>query len=257
MIRVLIVDDEKIARMGIISLMPWEKYDMEVVGEAPNGKKALDFIDNNPVDLLITDITMPIMTGIELSNIIKENYHQIAIVLLTCHQDFQYAKDAISAGVIDYIVKTQLEEENGEKILSVIKKRIDEKNNLGKDNTFNTEIINNYNYSEAIIDSMEKAVKYIKGNIGGNIKQSRVAKEVNISRAYFSQCFKDLFGISFSKYVREEKIKKAKEYLLNTSKPIYWIAQQVGFNDEKYFSKVFKTYTGLLPTEYRKNISQM
>ncbi|MFP4662248.1 MAG: response regulator [Halanaerobiales bacterium] len=253
MIRVLIVDDEKIVRKGIISLMPWEKYNMKVVGEAANGKKALDFITNNSVDLLITDITMPLMTGIELIKIIKENYHQIAVVLLTCHQSFEYAKEAINAGVIDYIVKTQLEEENGEKILSVIKKRIEEKNNLSRIKTSNIEFNNKYNYSESIINSMKKAVNYIEENIGSNITQLKVAKEVNISRAYFSQCFKDLLGKSFGKYVREEKIKRAKEYLLNTSKPVYWIAQQVGFSDEKYFSRVFKKYTGLLPTEYRKS----
>lgn len=252
MIKVLIVDDEKLVRKGIISLLPWQKHNMKVVGEATNGKNALEFMANHSVDLLFTDITMPAMSGIELIKIVKQEYPDTAIVILSCHQDFEYAQDALRVGAIDYIVKTQLEEGEGEEILSGIRKKLNNDCNLIEIGVFNYVSNTRHNYSEAIIRSIEKSVTYIRENIEGKITQSIVAKEINVSRAYFSQCFKDLVGKSFSEFVREEKVKKAKAYLLNTSKPVYWIARQIGFNDEKYFSRVFKDSTGLLPTEFRK-----
>lgn len=66
MIKVLIVDDDKLVRKGISSAMPWDEFDMEVVGEASNGLKALDFLKTQPVDLMLTDLAMPVMSGIEL-----------------------------------------------------------------------------------------------------------------------------------------------------------------------------------------------
>lgn len=251
MIRVLIVDDEKIVRKGIISVMPWEKLNMRVIGEAANGKKALKFMEEHSVDLLITDITMPVMSGIELMEVVKEKYPNTAIVVLTCHQDFDYIQQVLRIGAIDYIIKTQLEDEVGEKILTRILGNMDISNNK-KIRINNEKLTNRHHYSESIVESIENAIKYIEDNICKKITQSMVAKEVNVSRSYFSKCFKDLLGISFSDYVREKKIKKAGEYLLNTSKPVYWIAQRVGFDDEKYFSRVFKEFTGFLPTEYRK-----
>lgn len=66
MIKVLIVDDDKLVRKGISSAMPWNEFNMEVVGEASNGAKALDFLETQPVDLMLTDLAMPVMSGIEL-----------------------------------------------------------------------------------------------------------------------------------------------------------------------------------------------
>ncbi|WP_308638233.1 response regulator transcription factor [Paenibacillus silvisoli] len=124
MIKALIVDDEKLARKGFISIVPWEQFQIEIVGEAVNGKAALEFMHQHQVDLIFIDLTMPLMNGIELMKAIREQFHQTRMVVLTCHQDFDYIQEALRLGAVDYIVKTQLDTEKIEDIFFRIVDRI-------------------------------------------------------------------------------------------------------------------------------------
>ncbi|OXM83470.1 response regulator [Paenibacillus rigui] len=124
MIKVLVVDDDKLVRKGLISAMPWSDFGMEVVGEANNGEKALDFLQSNAVDLLLTDLAMPVMSGIELMRVVRKSYPHIHMVVLTLHQDFEYVQEALRLGAIDYIAKVQLEKERFEEVLERIIHRI-------------------------------------------------------------------------------------------------------------------------------------
>lgn len=124
MIHVLIVDDDKLVRKGLMSFLPWESFGMRVVGEAANGEKALDFLKANRVDLLMTDLAMPVMSGIELIRIVRKLYPDIAIAVLTLHQDFEYIQEALRLGAIDYIAKVELEKEQFEEVFQRIHSRI-------------------------------------------------------------------------------------------------------------------------------------
>ncbi len=129
MIKVLVVDDDKLARKGLISAFPWSSFDMEVVGEANNGEKALEFLSSNSVDLLLVDLAMPVMSGIELMKIVRQMYPNIYFVVLTFHQDFEYIQEALRIGAIDYISKLQLEKERFEEVLGRIHDRIMQERN--------------------------------------------------------------------------------------------------------------------------------
>ncbi|MEY9095396.1 helix-turn-helix domain-containing protein [Paenibacillus sp. RC84] len=110
-IRVLIADDEVIIRRGLISTVPWERYGMEVVADAPNGTRAWEaFLEHEP-EVVITDIVMPGMTGIELIRKIKECAPQTKALLLSCHRDFEYAKQGIKYGASGYLLKTDFSDE--------------------------------------------------------------------------------------------------------------------------------------------------
>lgn len=124
MIRVMIVEDDKLARRGIVSLMPWEKFGMTVVGEAGNGAAALQMMERTGADFLITDLEMPVMSGLELIRIVRERYPSMHIAVLTLHQDFEYVREALRLGAIDYIAKTELEQESFDKVLSRMHVRI-------------------------------------------------------------------------------------------------------------------------------------
>ena len=91
---------------------------MKVVGEAANGEKALDFLKTNRVDLLMTDLAMPVMSGIELIRAVRKLYPSIAIAVLTLHQDFEYIQEALRLGAIDYIAKVELEKNSSKKCFS-------------------------------------------------------------------------------------------------------------------------------------------
>lgn len=110
-IRTLLVDDEPIVRKGLMHIMPWGRYGFEIAADVDSGSKALDRLAQEPFDLLVTDLSMPGMDGFQLIQETKKKYPALAIVILTCHQDFQYVQEALRLGALDYIVKTELEEE--------------------------------------------------------------------------------------------------------------------------------------------------
>ena len=101
--RVLVVDDDKLARKGLISIMNWEKYGFEVVGDVQNGSKALEFLKDNMVDVVFTDIDMPEIDGIELMERCRTEYPDVKFVIFSVHEDFRYAQKAMRLGALDYI----------------------------------------------------------------------------------------------------------------------------------------------------------
>lgn len=105
MIKVMLVDDEIAIREGIRNSFPWEESGYTLVGEAPDGEIALPIIrDENP-DILITDIRMPFMDGMELCRQVRQRMPWISIVIISGHDDFNYAREAISLGVQEYMLK--------------------------------------------------------------------------------------------------------------------------------------------------------
>ncbi|WP_274652006.1 response regulator [Paenibacillus humicola] len=105
MFNVMIVDDEMIVRRGIRSSIDWEEHGIAIAAEARNGKEALEKLGRQPVDLILTDIRMPVMSGIELAKTVRSEYPDIEMVLLSGYEDFQYAKEAMSIGIRHYLLK--------------------------------------------------------------------------------------------------------------------------------------------------------
>ncbi len=108
MIKILIVDDEMLARIGIKSLISWNENGYEVVGEAENGKKALDIMNELQPDIVITDIKMPVMNGIDLIKQAKELLNPPDFIVLSSYDDFDYVKQALVLGAKDYCLKLEL-----------------------------------------------------------------------------------------------------------------------------------------------------
>lgn len=122
--KVLIVDDELIVRKGLKALINWGEYDMDVAFEATNGEDAFQILKNNEIDVLITDIRMPLMDGIELTRKVKEKFQEIKVLLLTCYNDFEFVQEALQLGASGYLLKTDLEDGNLEKQLLKISNEI-------------------------------------------------------------------------------------------------------------------------------------
>lgn len=111
MMKVLIVDDEIEIVNGLVAMIPWGELGYDIVGTAQNGEKALELIRSTSVDILITDITMPSMNGLELIRHVRKIKKGIRTILLTCHCSFDYAKEAIVLEVDEYLVKHLLSRE--------------------------------------------------------------------------------------------------------------------------------------------------
>src|SRR5690554_784954 len=117
--KVLIVDDERLIRQGILHYIDWQEEGFEVVGEASNGEEARVLIDELKPDIVITDIVMPVMNGTDLIKAIKASHPTIEVIVLSSYADFDYVRDTFKHGVIDYILKPKLD---GEVLLETLKR---------------------------------------------------------------------------------------------------------------------------------------
>ncbi len=258
MANVLIVDDDHLVRKGFIGIMPWQKHGFSVAGEASNGEKALELLENTEVDLLITDLAMPVMSGLELMKEVKIRYPRIRMVVLTFHHDFALIQEALRLGAVDYITKIELEQEQLDGILARIAERISAgeapKGEPGYELPATGADSSPVSYSDEVQECIRNAIVFIRERYQTEILLPDVAQQVNMSRSYFSRCFRDIAGRTFHDYVRELRIEHAKSLLRQTNKPVQWISVQSGYPNEKYFFKVFRDMTGLLPGEYRKSL---
>ncbi|NEU31361.1 response regulator [bacterium LRH843] len=132
MLNVLLADDELIVRKGLRALINWDEYGMDVIQEATNGKQAMDLLDEYDIDLVITDIRMPLVDGIELTRKVKEQSPHIKVILLTCYNDFEYVREALELGASGYLLKTDLEDGSLEKLLQKISMEIKQERAIQK-----------------------------------------------------------------------------------------------------------------------------
>lgn len=123
--KVFLVEDEKVIREGFRDKIPWEQYGFSLAGEASDGEMALPMIRKIRPDVLITDIKMPFMDGLSLSEIVKEEFPKIRIIIISGYDDFEYARQAIAAGVDQYLLKpiTRLTLRN---VLLELKEKLDQ-----------------------------------------------------------------------------------------------------------------------------------
>ncbi|MHA0855604.1 response regulator transcription factor [Paenibacillus sp. CMAA1364] len=108
MLKVMLVDDELLVRLGVKSLIDWEKHNFEFIGDAPDGEKALELMEQKVPDILLTDIMMPRMNGLELIEVVRQRYPNTLIIVLSSHNEFEYVRKAMKLGVEDYMLKTSL-----------------------------------------------------------------------------------------------------------------------------------------------------
>jgi two-component system, response regulator YesN len=124
MYKLIIVDDEEEVRQGIIQKIEWDKFNFEVVGAAENGREALDLIEENIPDVVITDISMPLMDGLELAAVLRDSFPTVKTVILTGFDDFKFAQQAIKYEVADYILKPVLPKDIDD-LLAKLKSQLD------------------------------------------------------------------------------------------------------------------------------------
>ncbi|MDU3336005.1 response regulator transcription factor [Paraclostridium bifermentans] len=124
MYKLYLLDDEPFILEGLKYIIDWEEYGFDVVGTSNNGEDGFNFIKNEDVDLIITDIMMPKMTGLELISNLKKINHNAKFIVLSAFQEFQYAKEAISMGAENYLTKP-IDEDELIQTIEEVKKKIE------------------------------------------------------------------------------------------------------------------------------------
>lgn len=119
MYNMMIVDDEERARVGIRTLIDWQAHGINIIAEARDGLEALEFLGKRDVDIMLTDIRMPQMDGLELISIVSREYPQIKSVIMSGYDDFAYAQQAIRSGVSNYLLKPSRRQEILDTVLAI------------------------------------------------------------------------------------------------------------------------------------------
>lgn len=246
--RIVIVEDEKRAARGLRNLLTAISEDAEIVAEASDGIEAFEQIRRLKPDVVFTDIRMEYMDGIALIKAVRENGFDVKFVIISAYEEFEYARQALHLGVVDYLVKPVTEEE----VRGVWKQLCADRQPAGKKGSRVHGLLREqYPQAHPLV---QKAMDIIESSYATRISQKELAENLGITAEYFSYLFSKDAKESFSRFLRRYRINKAKELLDAGETSAEQVAYQTGFSDVKYFYKCFKEETGVNPGEYRKSI---
>ncbi len=242
MYSLLIVDDEERVRRGLKNCIDWESYGFDRIYTAKNGKEGLaTLIDMQPT-LVLTDVVMPDMNGLEFIETARKMGYQNQFVVISGYANFDYARQAISLNVSGYILKPVREAQVIEQVEICLKKIKELKPEEEK-----TEQIDCEN------PLIKTAIEYIHEQYAKDITLNEVASFVALHPNYFSTLFTKHKKESFSKYLMRVRMEKACHLLQNPTIKVFETAKMVGYADYRQFSKQFKNFVGQTPVEYRNS----
>ncbi len=238
--KILIAEDEPGAARGLESLIRQADPSSEVVGTAYDGREAFDMVKELDPDVLMTDLRMPVMGGLELIRAIRARHIQVRIVIISAYEDFETAREALSLDVADYLVKPIMREDV-ERVLGKLAqgRRAWE--------TGDPELKKKFPDAHPLV---LKALKIIEDSYGTRLRQADVASSLGVTAEYFSFLFNRDIGMNFSRVLRKYRIDKAKKLLMDPGTDRSEVWRSTGFSDERYFQRIFKEETGMTVSDY-------
>lgn len=258
MYRVLLVDDEPIVTEGLAKKVPWHDLECVVVGKADNGRTALELVEQESPQIILCDIRMPGISGLDFIKALKEIDETCEMIILSGYRNFDYAQEAVQLGVLRYLLKPSRIPEIAETVRIAVD-RLKEKE--VKTAEFN-ELLNRLRRHEEGEDDPEsverihplvrQARDFLRRNFKAEHDLTSVAEALEVSTWHLSKTVKKELDISFVDLFNGIRTEEARAMLEKSTLKIYEIAEEVGFRDVAYFSKVFKKQTGVTPNQYRK-----
>ena len=273
MLTAYIADDEVWITLGLKKLLQRSGEDVEVVGTANNGLTAREEIAARKPDLVFTDIRMPGLTGLELLREMGKISPDSLVVIISGYAEFEYAREAVEYHAFDYLLKPIKEEELARVLGNVKQHRemtapTDEGERAGG--------VHGRTGSSPEEDSadggapgredsgesgrprgdrtIDRVVAEMRRHFTEDISLTALAEKYNMSTGRLSSMIKEELQMTYSDYIASLRIQRAKELLRDESLSIQEIAEQVGYNDYFYFTKVFKKAQGISPSKYRKSL---
>lgn len=244
---VIIVEDENLIARNIAKHIEAENSSFKVVGIYSNGEDALEAIKKQPPAVVFTDISMPVMSGLELAAELYKNMSHVKCVILTGYADFEFAREALHYGVKDYLLKP-LDNEELHQVLKNLELSLIDISKQMKSEGVSTE-------SALTPPEIVSLIKdYIKDHYSEELDLNTIARHFGFSSSYLTKIFNKVENMPPSKYIRGYRMGIAKQLLNNNNLTIQQIAQHVGYNDPFHFSKSFKLTYGISPTEYKASI---
>ncbi|MBR2995919.1 MAG: response regulator [Lachnospiraceae bacterium] len=248
---IIIVDDETAILDILKRSIHWDELGIHEVFTARNASEAKSVLTRQPVDIAVCDIEMPRESGLSLISWINDFYPEMVNIILTGHQDFNYARDAISLGVFAYLLKpvlfAELEKTIGAAVSQIRADRENFPERMAADDPYD------FNRQQPLKGFPEEIREYIAKHYGEEITRAKIEALVHLNIDHVNREFKKATGFSLMEYIQHYRIFQAKEMLAHTQLSISEIASRCGYNSQSYFSEIFRKCTGMAPNEFRKN----
>lgn len=252
--KLLVAEDIAAERSTLVRILQTQLDDSLSIFEAKDGNEALTLYLREAPEILVLNIEMPGLTGLEVAQKVRELDKSCAILFISDFDNFSYAKQAIALRALDYILKPY---EESKLILAIedamhhvaqqqgsVQDTTPDPCNLVSDS-------GDENEDARIALIREDILGFIEKHYMDELSMKNAASAMNYSDAYFCKLFKQCFHINFSTYLNEYRIQKAKIMMKNPRINIKEIGLACGYTDSNYFTRVFKRITGQTPTEYR------
>lgn len=266
MYKVAIIDDEPLIVEGLSKTMDWERWNCQVAGYAYDGKEGMELIRRERPNIIITDINMPDLDGLQMIAGLKSEFPDMQLIILTGYREFEYARRAIELGVSRFLLKPSKMNELEEAIAAVTKRleqmdlmmepmveqaEMTQEGSVTEQGAELLEVTEEAENNEANSFIVKNALEYIRENSADKLRLTDVADQVYVSQWHLSKLLNKHTGKTFSEILNGARMDKSKELLKDPSLRICDVAEMVGFQDLAHFSRVFKKMEGMSANEYR------
>lgn len=238
MMRIAVLDDERPIRMGIAKIIRENLPDTIVIDEYSGAQHFLDAIDEAMPQLLITDIRMPGISGLELIRILYEKKYNIEVIVLSGYDDFEYCRTAIRYHVYDYILKPLDKKE----FVRTLTQYISQKTHVTPMDPKGEQHF-----------TVREIKKYLRHNYQNAVTMEQLGSHFCLNPNYISQLFKKETGIALFTYLTDLRMEMACIQLNDCTKRIAEISEAVGYSNPNRFSQAFKQKYGMTPSQFRKS----
>lgn len=250
MFKVVVIDDEMLVRKGIVLETDWKALDCMVVAEAGNGVQGMEAVKKYAPDLLVCDIKMPQMSGIEMLTKLREERNDVRVIFLTAYGEFAYAQSACRLLASDYLLKPFRDGELEAAVRRVTEKLATEQGrNVQKEkSSMATLVLKSGDKSKYVMGALDYISDHYRDT---DICVGKIAESLGISADHLSHIFKKETDYTVAAYLTRFRMRNACKLLGDCRAKVYEVAEQVGYRDIAYFSSTFKKIVGVSPSEYQ------
>lgn len=244
MYSLIIVEDEKMERDALVRIVPWKELGFSVVKAFRDGAECIAYLEEFVPDVILTDIRMAPKGGLDISRYAAEKRLHTQIILMSAYKEFEYARQAIECGVVHYLVKPVSLPKIRE-VFQQVRQVLDDQ--LSADEREAAKM-------PKVKRSTDRVMSYIREHYAEDLTLRTISEQLYLNPGYISRMLKEQTGKNFTDIIAGIRIERAVWLLENTNMYVYEIAEEVGYQNLKYFYQIFKKNTGKAPNEYREEV---
>ncbi len=229
----ILIDDDIWALADMRETFHFDRYGFEIAGEYQSAEDAVSALERLRPDLVVSDICMSAGSGLDLAALCTEKYPDTVVILVSGHERFDFAQEAIRQGVFAYLLKPLLDSEVAQTMERLLKQLPEKKTGVSGDTLIG------------------RALSYIDAHYNMSLPLESVADALYVNKSYLSDLFSKTVGMTFTQYKNTVRIRHARELIRKGGYSMTDIAQMTGFDSSSRFSKVFHQIEGLSPQQYQ------